>query len=90
MTETTFKVQLNELQIVRIICPCGGIVEVPMAKLYSINSGTQCPVCHNNFVGQQAGSTIFSDLHHVLDRLAQYSFKLEFPIRIGPSKPDTT
>jgi len=86
MTETTFKVQLSELQTVRIVCPCGGVVEVPVAKLHSINSGTQCLVCHNTFVGQQAASTIFSDLYHVLDRIAQHAFKLEFPIRIDPAR----
>lgn len=73
MSETLFKFLLSEVRAVRITCrrefsgaPCGGTVEVPVARLHRVKT---CPVCGEDFLKDSA-ARLFADLRHAVENVA--------------------
>lgn len=97
MTETTLKIQLSELTVVRICCrkrDCAGVIEVPVSGLVNLERNTtMCPMCKGKMISSaNVTSEPFQELGKVLDRLTlmQGQFSLEFPIRLDAPPADTT
>lgn len=52
MSETLLRFFLSELDVVRVICgtkDCGGVYEVPLARLEGDKNKPQCPLCYRPF-----------------------------------------
>jgi hypothetical protein len=90
MTETTFKVQLGELNTVRVICKgCGTVVEMPIEKLGKLDSG-QCVGCHQGFAASppiegQPGrlSKLQQAMQDCADSAVRYKIEFTIPVAGG-------
>ena len=86
MTETIFRVQLGELQTVRIICACGGAMEVRM-ELFS-HMGQDpclCPACGKDLRQEfPPNQNLLRNLGEAIERVLSRKdkFTIEFPIRV--------
>lgn len=53
MTETILRIQLNDLETVRIVCGqdgCKGVIEIPLAEMATRRPGLDhCPLCSSEF-----------------------------------------
>jgi hypothetical protein len=47
------KIFLSDIKIIRIVCACGGAVEIPTDKLSAMNS-PQCPICTKAFIASRS------------------------------------
>jgi hypothetical protein len=93
MTETTLKVQLSELTTLRIICRnngCGGVIEIPTAKLINLSRihSPKCPLCQHDLLA--SGYDTFVDLGMMIDRIKalDHTFSLEFPVHLDDAQRD--
>ncbi|HZY85540.1 MAG TPA: hypothetical protein VFE78_11970 [Gemmataceae bacterium] len=86
MSEKLIRFLLSELGTIRIIChnkvhptgpECGGIVEVPLAKLGSVD---KCPLCKEGFRGDTDSIDRFGDFALAVGRLKEQTerYGLEF------------
>src|SRR5436853_624933 len=58
MAEKILKVSLSELETVRLVCKrenCGGVAEIPTARLEALVGSVQCPSCGQGFAIPQIG-----------------------------------
>ena len=92
MAEHILRVPLAELTIVRVVCDCGTITEVPLEKLGRLDN-TPCPGCALEFSGNATIGRLarlaslqkaILDITSVPNR-----FGIEFPTRLNlsPGKP---
>jgi hypothetical protein len=90
MSDHVRTIFLSELQAVRLRCPiagCGGVAEMPLAKLGDPAIEKRCPVCGKSFAvpsfeGVDQVAALARSMAEILKR--SQTVQIEFPL---PEKP---
>lgn len=59
IVEKSIKIELAELAIIRLVCnrtDCGGVAEMPVARLSGLTGQVLCPSCNQAFPVKSIGS----------------------------------
>ena len=90
MGENIYRLLLEELTDIRVVCKCGAAVELPLSELGHLDR-SECPKCHQPY-GHRVGGQLSDNLTHfqlaIADLARLKNITVEFPLRLRESRED--